>query len=52
MYLEICFDYIDMLCSPSLDLRGRLVLASKVSFFFSFIETMVSPWLSLEWWKF
>ena len=34
MYLEICFDYIDMLCSPSLDLRGRLVLASKVSFFF------------------
>jgi hypothetical protein len=34
MYLEICSDYIDMFCSPSLDLRGRLVLASKVSFFF------------------
>lgn len=42
MYLEIFSDYIDMFCSPSLDLRGRLVFASKVSFFL-FMETMVSP---------
>ena len=31
MYLEICSDYIDMLCSPSLDLRCQknCALSSK-----------------------
>jgi hypothetical protein len=34
MYLEICSNYIDIFLSESLDLRGRVVLAAKVSFFF------------------
>ena len=34
MYLQICADYIDMFLSPRLDLHSRVVLASKVSFFF------------------
>jgi hypothetical protein len=34
MYLEICSNYIDIFLSKSLDLRGRVVLAAKVSFFF------------------
>ena len=33
-YLEICANYIDIFLSPRLDLRSRLVLCSKVSFFF------------------
>jgi hypothetical protein len=33
-YLSVVGDYIDIFASPSLDLRSRLVLASKVSFFF------------------
>lgn len=33
-YLEICSDYIDIFLSPTLDLRSRIVIASKVSFFF------------------
>ena len=34
MYLNICADYIDIFASPRLDLRSRIVLAGKVSFFF------------------
>jgi hypothetical protein len=34
MYLEICSNYIDIFLSESLDLRGMVVLAAKVSFFF------------------
>ena len=34
MYLSICADYIDIFLSVSLTLRQRVVLASKVSFFF------------------
>ena len=34
LYLEICANYIDIFLSVSLSLRERLVLASKVSFFF------------------
>jgi hypothetical protein len=34
MYLQICSDYIDIFLSLSLCLRDRIVLASKVSFFF------------------
>ena len=34
MYLRICADYIDIFASPVLDVRSRVVLASKVSFFF------------------
>lgn len=34
MYLQICADYVDIFLSVSLDLRQRIVLASKVSFFF------------------
>jgi hypothetical protein len=34
MYLQICGNYIDYFLSVSLDLRERIVLASKVSFFF------------------
>jgi hypothetical protein len=34
MYLQICSDYIDIFLSEKLDLRSRVVLASKVSFFF------------------
>ena len=34
LYLEICADYIDIFLSVSLTLRERIVLASKVSFFF------------------
>ena len=34
LYLEVCSNYIDIFLSPSLDLRSRIVLASKVSFFF------------------
>ena len=34
IYLEICSNYIDIFLSESLDLRGRVVLATKVSFFF------------------
>jgi hypothetical protein len=33
-YLEICASYIDIFCSPRLDLRSRIVLCGKVSFFF------------------
>ena len=33
-YLEICAAYIDIFCSPRLDLRSRVVLCGKVSFFF------------------
>jgi hypothetical protein len=33
MYLQICADYIDIFLSPRLDLRSRLALAAKVSFF-------------------
>lgn len=33
-YLEVCGDYIDIFFSKKLDVRGRIVLASKVSFFF------------------
>ena len=33
-YLEICANYIDIFLSPRLDLRSRIVLSSKVSFFF------------------
>jgi hypothetical protein len=34
IYLQICGDYIDCFLYVSLDLRARIVLASKVSFFF------------------
>jgi hypothetical protein len=34
LYLSICADYIDIFLSVSLTLRERVVLASKVSFFF------------------
>jgi hypothetical protein len=34
MYLQICSDYIDIFLSLSLCLKDRVVLASKVSFFF------------------
>jgi hypothetical protein len=34
MYLQICNDYIDIFLTLSLILRNRIVLASKVSFFF------------------
>jgi hypothetical protein len=34
MYLQICSDYIDIFLSEKFDLRSRVVLASKVSFFF------------------
>ena len=34
LYLSICADYIDIFLSISLSLRERVVLASKVSFFF------------------
>ena len=34
MYLQICSDYIDIFASQKLDLRCRIVLAAKVSFFF------------------
>ena len=33
-YLDICATYIDIFCSPRLDLRSRIVLCGKVSFFF------------------
>ena len=35
-YLEACANYVSIFCSPRLDLRSRLVLASKVSFFLGF----------------
>jgi hypothetical protein len=35
-YLEICANYIDIFCSPRLDLCSRIVLCRKVSFFFEF----------------
>lgn len=35
-YLETCANYVSVFCSPHLDLRSRLVLASKVSIFFRF----------------
>ena len=34
MYLEVCSNYIDIFLSPTLDLRSRVLLAAKVSFFF------------------
>jgi hypothetical protein len=34
LYMEICGSYIDIFLSITLDLRSRVVLASKVSFFF------------------
>jgi hypothetical protein len=34
MYLQVCADYIDIFLSVTLGLRERIVLASKVSFFF------------------
>ena len=34
LYLEICSNYIDIFCSLRLDLRSRVVLSGKVSFFF------------------
>jgi hypothetical protein len=34
MYLQICSNYIDIFLSEKLDLRSRVVLASKVLFFF------------------
>ena len=34
MYLQICSDYIDIFAFQKLDLRCRIVLAAKVSFFF------------------
>jgi hypothetical protein len=34
MYLGICSNYIDIFLSPRLDLRSRIVPASKVSFLF------------------
>ena len=34
MYLRICADYIDIFALAVLDVRSRVVLASKVSFFF------------------
>ena len=30
-YLQICANYIDILCSPRHSLRSRIVLAAKVS---------------------
>ena len=33
-YLEICANYMSIFLFPRLDLRSRIVLASKVSFFF------------------
>ena len=33
-YLQICANYIDIFCSPRLDLRSRIVFCGKVSFFF------------------
>jgi len=33
-YLEACSNYINVFLSPTLDLRSKVVLASKVSFFF------------------
>jgi hypothetical protein len=33
-YLQICGDYIDIFLSRTLDLRGRIVCAAKVSCFF------------------
>ena len=34
-YLKICSNYIDIFLSKHLDLRSRVILASKVSFFFT-----------------
>jgi hypothetical protein len=34
MYLQICANYIDIFLSEKLDLKRRVVLTSKVSFFF------------------
>ena len=34
MYLQVCTDYIDIFLSVMLDLRERIMLESKVSFFF------------------
>ena len=36
MYLQICGDYINIFASPVLDVRSRIVLASKVHFFLGF----------------
>ena len=44
MYLHICSDYIDIFVSLSLDLRSRVVLAAKVSFFFR----LWNLWLNLD----
>ena len=33
LYLEVCSNYIDIFLSPRLNLRSRIVLASKVYFF-------------------
>ena len=41
MYLQICADYVDIFLSLSLTLRERVVLAGKVSFFFSLMEALV-----------
>ena len=35
-YLDICAAYIDIFCSPVLDLRSRIVLCGKVFFFSDF----------------
>ena len=34
LYLEVCPNYIDIFLSPRLNLRSRIVLASKSGFFF------------------
>lgn len=46
LYLEICATFIDMFCSPRLDLRSRIVLCGKLSFFFSNLEAMAAAWRS------
>lgn len=43
MYLEVCANYIDIFASPLLDLRSRLVLAAKVSFFPP-LEALAPTW--------
>jgi hypothetical protein len=50
-YLEIYVDYIEVFTSPCLDLRGRIVLISKVSFF-SGVEVVVFSWEPYYLWKF
>lgn len=48
-YLDICVAYIDIFCSPALDLRSRIVLCGKVSFFFDFGGCGCSMEITVYW---